>query len=514
MTNWNNGYVTDINYTFGYYPELNPLRLRFAFLNKGLQCPDITTACELGFGQGISANIHAAASLVQWSGTDFNPSHAQFAQQLVRILGANGRFFDQSFAEFCNRTDLPDFDYVGLHGVWSWVNDENREIIVDFLRRKLKVGGVVYLSYNTQAGTLPIVPMRDVLFRHTKVMSSQGIGTASRINAALDFLDDLLAVNPNYLRHNPQVAERLKNLKEHRHNHSYIAHEYFNNDWHPLSFEQTADILEPAKLSFACSAHYFDHIDNLNLTIEQQQLLNSIPDRILREIVQDICTNQQFRRDYWVKGPITLTPLERQDALRTQRVILIRTPQDISLKVSGALGEGLLQDTIYKPILTVLANYQPMSLAQIEQAVAHFGIHFEQIIEAVFILIGAHILFAVQDDAVITESKKQTDKFNQFICDKARSRGDLTYLASPVIAGGIPLSSIQQLFLYARMQGNTNPHQTAQFVWSWLSMQNEHIVKNGELIQTEAETLIELERQAQEFIEKQLPILISLGICD
>ncbi|MGB4246724.1 MAG: methyltransferase, partial [Pseudohongiellaceae bacterium] len=76
MSEWSAGYVADIGYTFGYYPELNPLRVKLAFLNNGLVCPEFTTACELGFGQGMSANIHAAASVTRWYGTDFNPSQA------------------------------------------------------------------------------------------------------------------------------------------------------------------------------------------------------------------------------------------------------------------------------------------------------------------------------------------------------------------------------------------------------------------------------------------------------
>lgn len=42
--------------------------------------PEVGSACELGFGQGMSANLHAAASVVQWSGTDFNPAQAAFAR--------------------------------------------------------------------------------------------------------------------------------------------------------------------------------------------------------------------------------------------------------------------------------------------------------------------------------------------------------------------------------------------------------------------------------------------------
>lgn len=36
MLEWTSGYMADIDYTFGYYPELNPLRLKPAFLNAGL----------------------------------------------------------------------------------------------------------------------------------------------------------------------------------------------------------------------------------------------------------------------------------------------------------------------------------------------------------------------------------------------------------------------------------------------------------------------------------------------
>jgi hypothetical protein len=69
MSDWTAGYVADIGYTFGYYPEFNPQRMKLAFLNACLVAPEVGTACELGFGQGMSANIHAAACVVQWHGT-------------------------------------------------------------------------------------------------------------------------------------------------------------------------------------------------------------------------------------------------------------------------------------------------------------------------------------------------------------------------------------------------------------------------------------------------------------
>ena len=363
MSDWTAGYVADIGYTFGYYTELNPLRVKLAFLNNGLVCPEMGTACELGFGQGMSANLHAAASIVQWHGTDFNPSQAGFAQELVSVSGASAKLYDDAFADFANRTDLPDFDYIGIHGIWSWISDENRSVIVEFIRRKLKVGGVLYISYNTLPGWAAFAPMRHLMTKHAEIIGAEGHGIVSRIDGALEFSEKLLAVNPAFLRANPQVGERISKIKEQ--NRHYLAHEYFNRDWHPMHFATMADWLEPAKLQYACSASYLDHIDAINLTPEQQAFLKDIPDTVFRQTTRDFMVNQQFRKDYWVKGGRRLSPLELMEQLRRQRVVLVAHRPDVSLKVGGALGEATMSEEVYAPILDLLADHKIKSLGEI-----------------------------------------------------------------------------------------------------------------------------------------------------
>ena len=127
MSDWTAGYVSELGYTYGYYDELNTQRVELCFLNKGLAPPKITSALELGFGQGISINIHAAAGNAVWTGTDFNPSQANFAVQLAEEAGLDCRLLDNSFEELLSTANLPEFDYIGLHGIWSWVSDQNRE---------------------------------------------------------------------------------------------------------------------------------------------------------------------------------------------------------------------------------------------------------------------------------------------------------------------------------------------------------------------------------------------------
>ena len=510
MTDWTSGYVADIGYTFGYYQELNPLRARLAFLNAGLVPPENGVHCELGYGQGISANIHAAASSSTWYGSDFNPAQAAFAQEIAIASGANAHLTDEAFADFCTRTDLPEFDSIGLHGIWSWINDENRTVIVDFIRRKLKVGGVLYISYNTQPGWAAMVPMRDLLTEHAEVMGVTGQGITKRIDGALEFADKLLATNPSYLKVNPVVTERIKGMKAH--NRNYLAHEYFNRDWLPMPFSKMAQWLAPAKVGFACSADYMGHIDAVNFTAEQQALLKEIPDVMFQQTVRDFMVNQQFRKDYWVKGARTLNPLEQAEAFRAQKVMLATYRADVLLKVNGALGEAAMQEAVYKPILDALADHKPQTLAQLEQPLKGQNIAFAQLVQAVMILAASGTLQAVQDEALTPKAKKHTDKLNTVLMDKARSSADIPNLASPVTGGGIIVGIFHQLFVLALQQGKKKPEDWAAFVAQILASQGQKIVKEGKPLETEGEQLKELTTQATDFATKQLPILKALQI--
>lgn len=510
MSDWTAGYVADIGYTFGYYQELNPLRVKLAFLNAGLVCPEMGSACELGFGQGMSTNLHAAGSVIQWCGTDFNPAQAGFAQELAIVSDSSARLYDEAFADFASRVDLPDFDYIGIHGIWSWISDENRAVIVDFIRKRLKVGGVLYISYNTQPGWAAFAPMRHLMTEHAETIGAEGHGIVSRINGALDFTEKLLATNPTYARANPQIAERVKKIREQ--NRHYLAHEYFNRDWHPMHFATMAEWLEPAKLNYACSAHYLDHLDAVNLTAEQQAFLKEIPDAMFRETVRDFMVNQQFRRDYWVKGARKLNVLEQGEALRAQKVILVTHRPDVLLKVTGALGEANMSEVIYSPILDALADHKVKTLEQIEQAVKDKGVVFAQVIQAAMVLTGAGYLAAVQDGAVIVKVKKHTDNLNAYLINKARGSNDIGYLASPVTGGGITVGRFQQLFLLALGQGRKQPADWAQSVWQILASQGQKIVKEGKTLENAEENLTELVAQATTFAEKQLPILKALQI--
>jgi len=509
MSNWTDGYATEVDYTYGSYPGLNPLAIRLAFLYKGLQYPKVETACELGFGQGVGINIHASATDVKWYGNDFMPSQALFANELASVSKNNAMLVDDSFIEYVQRDDLPQFDFIGLHGIWSWINEENRTAITEFISKRLKLGGVVYVSYNTLPGWAAFSPMRHLLTTHTQYFGVPGDSMKNRVNESLNFANQFMATKPTYSVLNPSVEERLKGVNQQ--DRSYISHEYYNQNWQLLYFSDTHRYFNEMKMTYACSADYLSNVDCINLTAEQSLFLNNISDPVFKETVRDFMVNQQFRRDYWVKGARKISGSNRENEIRDTKIALIKSRAEIKLSVSATLNVSLAEN-IYAPILDYLADHQPKSIGQIEEHVASKGITLEHVIEAVMIMVGCgHFVVAKSSDSS-NSVKEKTTLLNNAIIKKSESGLQIGCLASPMTGGAIGIGRMQQLFLLARKKGIKETNIIANFVWDILSLQGEKIVKEGVVLQTKKENIEELERLITRFNDEELGILELLEV--
>lgn len=510
MSDWTEGYLTDVEYSHAYNKELNPLVARLAFLVAGLSPPRFGTACELGFGQGLSINIHAAASTTEWWGTDFNPTQVGFARDLGAASGVDVKLFDEAFADFVHRPELPEFDFIGLHGIWSWVSPENQALIADFIRRKLKVRGILYIGYNVPPGWASLGPIRHLMAEHAALAGATPGGRLGALKGTLDFIDRFLATNPGFRRANPLVVDRFNGIRNK--DPHYLVHEYLNGHWRPSYFTDMVAALAPARISFACPASYIEHYDAINFTADQWALLQSVPDGPFRQSLRDFMINQQFRRDYWAKGAGRLTPLQQAEAVGTERVVLVSHRPKVELKVTSALGEAALHAPIYAPVLDFLADHQPKTIGEIANALQPRNITFKQVIEAVMVLAGSGHLMPAHDDATIARVRASTKRLNDGFLDRARSIGDLNVFASPVTGGAIAATRIVQNFLSAYRNGRTTPSELAQFVWRQLDSQGQKLIKDAKTLETAEENLAVLMPQATGFLDEQLPILKALQI--
>jgi SAM-dependent methyltransferase len=186
--------VPDTDYVTTYQRELAPGLIDFACLLSSHEPPGDygRRYLELGCGRGLSTNIHAAASPGTYVGIDASPSHITYASTLAEASGADVQVLVEDFASFAQRDDIEPFDYIVLHGIWSWVPEEARSNILRIIERRLHLTGVVYVSYDAMPGSAAKPPMRDLLQQRAK---TAGVDAALGLAAELQdvkaaFFDD------------------------------------------------------------------------------------------------------------------------------------------------------------------------------------------------------------------------------------------------------------------------------------------------------------------------------------
>jgi len=514
MTQWTSGYVAEVDYPYGYYREMSPALLSLAVLNRNVSAshPRVPRYLELGFGQGLALNIHAAACPGEFWGTDFNPVHASNAQEMAEASGAGPRLFDLSFAELAVRDDLPEFDMIAVHGVWSWISDENRATIVDLVRRKLAAGGMLYISYNCTPGWSPIMPLRHLMQLHAALAGSEDEGMTGKIGAAIEFTQRVVDAGATYFRDNPAVAAWLKRIQQQ--NRHYLAHEYFTRDWQPMPFSQVAEWLSQAKLSFCASADLLTHVDQIHLTREWQELLGGIGHPILRESVRDYLVGQQFRKDIFIKGGRTMLPPEQFERFRDQGFVLTIAAPDVPMQIKTMRGPVNLPERICQAVIAALSErgYVPKTVGELLAHPACQAFPPGHLIQTLVVLTGAGHVLPVQRDEAIAMARPRCEALNDYLCQRARHTGDAAYLASPVTGMGISVQRVGQLFLLARQQGRAEAPDWARFVWEIVEAQGQRLIKDGKTLDSAQDNLAELTAQAQTFALKRLPILKAIGI--
>jgi hypothetical protein len=419
MNDWSSGYVTDVGYLQVLYRELTPSILHLSALAAGFVAPDPNAPlkyCELGCGHGFSANLLAAASpQIEFHAMDFNPGFIHGARLLAQAAGtANVHFHEKSFAEFAVDRDLPEFDIIALHGVYSWISSENRRHIVDFIRKKLRVGGLVYVSYDALPGWSAIMPLRRLMAD----FAGNGAGpTSGRVEQAIQFVQRLAELECAYFRANPAVADRLERIKTG--NRNYLAHEYFNRDLTAFHHADVAAELGGAKLTYVGSAHILDNLDAVNLTVAQENFLKGIAGSAERETMRDYLINQFFRRDIFMKGPVALSIAESRASWTRMRFALSTPRAEVPLTARGMRGEVTLGEDVHAPVLDALAE-GPRTTGQLlaEPKVGALG--SARLLQALLVLVGSGHLQPALDADGDAERSARAKFFNDAASRPAR----------------------------------------------------------------------------------------------
>lgn len=504
---WADGYVVDIGYTHGFYRELAPSLLHFVTVLGRVNAVDTThpfTYVELGCGNGYSTNLLAASNPHgRFFGIDFNPTHIHTAQQRADNGGVtNVTFLEKSFAELLDSV-VSDADIISLHGVYSWINAENRRHIVEFIRRKLKPAGIVYISYNSLPGLSQVVPLQRLLVDFAGVSSGS---LDARMRDSLQLVAQFEKAGARYFAANPVAKSRLDNHS--RQDPRYLAHEYFNADWSPFYHADVARDLAAAKLNFAGSASVVDNFEQLVLAPELQKIVARFSDRAMAETIKDFAVNQVFRRDVFTRGAPSADAAALERLLDETRFALVRPRAACRFTVTTTAGEIAMKEDVYAPVLDVLAS-GPRTFGELQTAPELSGKNSGQTRQALFGMAAlGNVLPALP--VVEEENRRQsTTRFNEAALTEAITNGSSAALASPVLGNGHLLSIVDALLLHNHMNGRGD---AIEYVKNELTRVGAKLVQDGKTIDSDQENRALIEHQAEKFQQMDLPLLTQLGI--
>lgn len=295
------GYLSDVTFPDRFHRELSPTWLNYASVLGGARPKELGRPfryLDLGCGFAHSTVINAAAfPHAEFHACDFNPAHIEAAARRASRLGiGNVAFHEASFDALLDR-DLPPFDFIVMHGIYSWVDAGVRRVIRQLLSRRLADAGLVYLSYNCQPGWAAEAPLRKLMLELAQAADG---GIEARTGSAIAGMRKLGTPSLRYFRDNPAAAEALAALANDPLD--YLAHEFLNGTWKIHYSVDVVDEMAEAGLAYAGSATLADNHPMLLIDRQAADAIAALPNARLRHLAEDFAVNRRFRRDVFVRG--------------------------------------------------------------------------------------------------------------------------------------------------------------------------------------------------------------------
>lgn len=357
------GYITDVSYIPGFYPNMAPVAMRYvAALNRVTppRADKNFRYLELGCGLGRSLTTLAAANpRGEFVGVDVNPEHTKLVDRDITAGSLkNARVITSDFGHLPD--DLGEFQFIALHGVYSWVSQEVRDQILALAKKRLAPGGLLLVSYNAMPGWAHLQPIRGILRQYAALRQGDSL---QRIRDALAYLVFIRDKKAKYFEDNPRASAYVDGLL--KQDIRYLAHEYLNEHWTSFYFSEVAAAFGMNGMPFVGSLPVYTNFWDLCVRPEFQELFRTTTNRLVTEAHKDFCANTAFRWDIYAKQP-TMMP-EISDRLRDADDFHFRVARPgITLPYQVNLGvvTSTVQGPLYQSLLGLLSK-RSMRLSEI-----------------------------------------------------------------------------------------------------------------------------------------------------
>ena len=195
--------------------------------------------------------------------------------------------------------ELGQFDYIIVHGIFSWVPVPVRDAILKICQQNLAPNGIAYVSYNTYPGWHMLGNIRGMMLYHTRNVTDPRMRIA-QARELLTFMTESLttASELSNSRLIKAYAGFLQSEAEHigSSTDSYVYHEELEAVNDPIYFHEFAAWAARHNLQYLCEANFSDVFLNDFPPQATKELLKLSHDLIELEQYMDFLRNRTFRK--------------------------------------------------------------------------------------------------------------------------------------------------------------------------------------------------------------------------
>ena len=336
--------------------------------------------CELDCGSATTEVLLAASNpLGNFYAIDARSDLIEKGRGLAVDGGVRNISFYARNLEAALDLDLPPLDYIVVDGIYSWVPLRERALVLSFVRKFLRSGGAVLVSYNARPGWNRLDPFRRLFREATRGLRAD---PRQRLAAARDLYARLLdAKAPTLLAAGLSSAAfaDLARIPE-----DALAADYLNDFAEPLYVSEVAADFAAVECVLAGSVDMGQSLSRLQQHEPFASIMERLPTISGRELAKDMLLDTRFRRDVFVRGGLRLTADNHDMVMSGLAFALEQPPSLVRYVAQTAFGEMHFDNPHAHRLVEILAR-GPRSLGElVDQST---GTGFEAVVANVHALI-------------------------------------------------------------------------------------------------------------------------------
>lgn len=350
---------------------INALEARARLM--GLQPAPAANAKVLELGCSMGGNIITQALYypdAEFVGIDLSGRQVAQGNAIIERMGLeNVRLeekdiltVDESFGKF---------DYIIVHGIWSWVPDAVKDKIFSICRNNLTEHGIAYISYNVYPGWKRQEQLREIMYFAGRDVLEEPL--EARTRKGLDALKALAEILENDKGLGGGKLPAIQKILNH--NTYYVAHEYMEIFNDPIYVNGFIEWANRHRLAYIGDTDL--HVSFVSWMAEHTReriLALAGGDYIAKEFYSDILSDRQFRRSLLCREEVG-------DTIRRDESVTVEVIE--SLNFRPARGETINfdeNDTLLSGIRDVMKTGEAFKTEDVAENLARRfpGLEFDR----------------------------------------------------------------------------------------------------------------------------------------